>query len=296
MSKTPIYILLALCFMLSSCEKSLDVELPEHEPVLVVNSFFATDRDWEVHVSQSRDILDQSEIKMIDNATVEIWRDSEQVVEVPYFNNGLYRNPLAQPTVAGEWKLKVSAPGFTTVEAADTIPPAIPISSISIDKEQIESFAYEVDFQIHFDDPDAVANFYRLEIFGHYSDGSYFDFGMRSSDPAIRQSNFENNGPFDTDDYVYRPLFNDVLFNGTDYTLDVSLDVWAGGAGQPQLQFFRVYLHSVSEAYYNYIQTIRLQDQARDNPFSEPVFIFQNIENGLGIFAGYSSSQFNISF
>ncbi len=290
------YILLALCFVLSSCEKSLDVELPEHEPLLVVNSFFATDRAWEVHVSQSRDILDRGEIEVIEDAVVEIWQGSEMVTEVPYFNSGLYRNPLAQPTEPGEWKLKVSAPGFTTVEAVDTIPPAIPIRSISTEKRQLGSFSYEVDFEINFDDPNDSDNFYRLEIFGHFSDGSYWDYGMQSNDPAIRQSNFENDGPFDTDNFVYRPLFNDVLFNGSDYTLDVTLDVWIGGAGQPELQFFRVYLHSVSEAYYNYIQTIRLQDRSRDNPFAEPVFIFQNVENGLGIFAGYSSSEFNISF
>ncbi|MEO1434434.1 MAG: DUF4249 family protein, partial [Bacteroidota bacterium] len=46
-------------------------------------------------------------------------------------------------------------------------------------------------------------------------------------------------------------------------------------------------VRSVSEAYYRYQRTLVLFDFNRGDPFAEPVTIFNNVEAGLGNFAGY---------
>ena len=49
-------------------------------------------------------------------------------------------------------------------------------------------------------------------------------------------------------------------------------------------------LRSVTEEYYRYFAGLSRQKQSSDSPFSEPVIIYDNIDGGLGIFAGYNSS------
>ena len=52
---------------------------------------------------------------------------------------------------------------------------------------------------------------------------------------------------------------------------------------------FVIELRTVSEAYYLYHITLSRQVNT-DNPLSEGVVVYDNVENGEGIFAGYSSS------
>ena len=50
----------------------------------------------------------------------------------------------------------------------------------------------------------------------------------------------------------------------------------------------------ISAAYYEYLKTARLHDYTRENPFAEPLSVYSNVENGYGIFAGYSSQTFEL--
>ena len=51
----------------------------------------------------------------------------------------------------------------------------------------------------------------------------------------------------------------------------------------------------ISEAYYQYLKTARLHDDTLANPFAEPLNVYGNVENGYGIFAGYSSRTFELT-
>jgi hypothetical protein len=55
-----------------------------------------------------------------------------------------------------------------------------------------------------------------------------------------------------------------------------------------------VTLRTISEDFYNYKITGSLHDNSSGNPFAQPVNVYKNIENGFGIFAGYSESNFTI--
>ena len=55
-------------------------------------------------------------------------------------------------------------------------------------------------------------------------------------------------------------------------------------------------LRTVTEEYYTYNYTRDLQASVENNPFAQPVQVFDNIENGLGIFAGYSQMEKEVAF
>jgi hypothetical protein len=50
----------------------------------------------------------------------------------------------------------------------------------------------------------------------------------------------------------------------------------------------RVYLFSVSEEYYNYYMQVGLQEKNKGDAFAQPVQVTSNIENGWGVFGGYT--------
>lgn len=51
-------------------------------------------------------------------------------------------------------------------------------------------------------------------------------------------------------------------------------------------------MKKVSEAYFLYKETYALQQSVDGDPFAEPVTVFNNIENGYGIFAGYRTTLY----
>jgi hypothetical protein len=53
-----------------------------------------------------------------------------------------------------------------------------------------------------------------------------------------------------------------------------------------------VELQSISRDYYHYLRTRNLSERTGDNPFGEPIQIFNNIQNGIGILGGYTSSVY----
>jgi hypothetical protein len=63
-----------------------------------------------------------------------------------------------------------------------------------------------------------------------------------------------------------------------------------------EIDSIKVVLYSVSEAYYNYHQSRRLQNQSDGSAIlgAEPVVVYNNIQNGFGIFASKSKDEFSV--
>ena len=138
--------------------------------------------------------------------------------------------------------------------------------------------------------------------------------GLQSDDPLV-------DNPFDR--YVTELLFEDVRFNGQEYELKLYMEQAIGVSGGltfPRLiardfyvlgeevydlqgnvvfgadESFPLYelfalLRTTTKEYYDYTYTRDLQASVESNPFAQPVQVFDNIENGLGIFAGYSQVE-----
>lgn len=59
---------------------------------------------------------------------------------------------------------------------------------------------------------------------------------------------------------------------------------------KPKLITLVMEVNNTEKSYYDYHKSLDLNDDS-DNPFSEPVLIFNNIEGGLGCFAAYNNRQ-----
>jgi hypothetical protein len=188
---------------------------------------------------------------------------------------------------------------------------------------------------IRFADP-PEANFYSLSLLVRgYQIGSTLRNGqpelalfetsgwasIQSDDPIVDK-------PFDT--YRAELLFKDVSFNGREYELKLyirqnprngvgesftdlftkesavlrDIDTVYNGRGEivfrPGTEKITNTLYAVlrttTEEYYRYHYTRDLQASVEKNPFAQPVQVYNNIANGLGIFAGYYQMEKKITF
>ncbi len=131
---------------------------------------------------------------------------------------------------------------------------------------------------------------------------------IKSDDPIVVQV---------FDRYRDEIIFSDVSFNGQSYTLKLyvikssilkyglSLTpfVLAEPAYDTQGNLLRdvgelagistlhILLRTTTKEYYDYFYTRDLQASVENNPFAQPVQVFDNVKGGLGIFAGFSQVE-----
>ena len=209
--------------------------------------------------------------------------------------------------------------------------PQTPVLSATLDTLDVRQGDSSDDSDISYavtillDDP-PEENFYSLSIIFRYD----IFFGIDVNNDSIIElgiEEWEGRGNIQSDNPIvdnvfdrYRSelLFKDVSFNGQQYELKTYLRFEEGSIltaffnnafvleenaydskgniiRQPgdTAGIFTLYavLRTTTEEYYQYNFTSDLQASVESNPFAQPVQVYDNIENGLGIFAGYSQVE-----
>jgi len=297
-----------LVFSFMACETTEKIDdFPLRPSQLVVNCFFSEGNIWEFQVSKSLSVLDNADLKYIDNATIKLFRD-DLLIEtlVDQDPDGWYRTSSNLPEADHKYSIEVSSPDFEKVLLSEDIAPQeVPISDVSIiikdssfqkwiDYEGREYYGGNVEgsFNILFSDPANIENYYSLSVFYldsvyDYEDPSEIQIQKRLLYISSDDSAIEN----DEDSYN-QLLLRDVLFNGQDYQLKVDFNDWNSRKGRE----YYVELTSLQRAGYFYTKSIDDYSRAANDPFAEPVQIFCNIKNGYGIFSGFFTTVFGVSF
>jgi hypothetical protein len=280
--KKILFIISALAF--ASCETVVNIDLPVHERKLVANSMFSPDT-LRVDISHSIGMLDNSDIAMLGNATVEIWKDGIYFVTLPNQGAGVYYLPGVYAQAGSTYTLKTTAPGFDGITASSTVPSAIPISAYSITDSVIVSNGYaEAELSITFNDPSGSANYYELELFSidtFYNSTKQVNIYPKNDESSTVESIFTS------------VLINDELINGNTFTVKVLFDSRELQYLAPPYGYGKMIarLKSVTPEYYLYAKTRHIQSYTGNNPFAEPVRVHSNIEGGFGIFAAYNTFE-----
>lgn len=300
-------LLLVSSSLFVACEK---FTLPEAPTELVVVSSFSADRNVRVFVSETRGILDNDGAitNYVTNAIVklyegDIYKQTLQLQEpkveeneVPYYSSSLF---TPRPNVL--YTIRVSAPGHEEVTATSSVPVQIELQATQVQNvEQVllegGGSRFNFDLRIDFTDPGSEVNFYHIQLTQEYEQYALFEadtvflatynrtIKLSSSDDSNNQIAHVNGGL----------LLNDEPFDGKiiSYTVPVSIEL---GPLEQLGQLF-IDLRSVSEEYYRYFESLsKQQGHTSDSPFEDPIFLFDNVEGGKGVFAGYNSSHDTVS-
>lgn len=271
-----LFLFISVVFGITACQKYIDIYIPDHGRKIVLNCLYSDTALFHIQLSLSKHILDNSHTYMpISGATIEIYQNDTLKELCTEYDVGLYRTQWLRPSAGQKHKIIVRYQD-QIIEAQSYLPEKnakmIFLDSMLIKQEysyslrlkfRIISNALNQYFLIHF--PAAMHN-------GHYSEQTFLYF--QTSDPLLET----NNG--------YAAIFTNESFPGSSRTISVDLDAYAFSGDSTYILYFE--LLTLSKDAYYYLRSVMKQQTASISPFAEPVIVYSNIQNGYGIFGGYT--------
>jgi len=274
---TGLLLIFFIMLLISSCEKYIDMEIPDRGRKVTANCFFTDTGSVVVLLYKSRFILDvYSQFHSVSGASVVLLENGVPVTTLVETEAGIYVSEGFIPSAGAAYTLKVFKDS-EEISASSYIPHTVPF--VLVDTLRVMSeYSENLRFRIRINDPSETDNFYVVTFDHNHNDDHFSYWGnsltMTTIDPYVSFNWI-----------VMGAIFTDDLFNGQNQIVSFDLDIY---------NFYRdttnviIRLWSISRDMYMYLSTYQAQDNASNNPFTEPVMVYNNIENGYGIFAGYS--------
>lgn len=292
----------------SSCEKVIDFDGEETEPIMVMISFPDSGSPWKVRLTESRFFLSNDTIATIKNADVTTEVNGRPTNSlVTYMGNGVY--DLGYTPQAGDsLTLHVSVPDKGTMTAGCRIPSNVSVSDFicAIDTntctevypDTVEHIYGQIDAEFTLNDPDGERNYYMIKVSGFKTTYNYStqtrdtvksNFYLHVDDDLLFDINASDEifdlGITEDPSSGYEVLFSDERINGQSHTIHFRSDLHAVLIGGVYVE-----IYSVSREYYLFRKTLNTANSQDEfaGIISEPVQIYSNVEGGGGVLGGAS--------
>ncbi len=218
------------------------------------------------------------------------------------------------------YRIEVSATGYKTISSECVLPD--PVEILNIDTAySYRSYSNPYDASIYnffviicrltFKDPPDTDNYYRL--FASYQIGNYghdktLPFSLEypvvvekrtmwmlaSEDPLINTGQEGSGNFFEEEISNEYSIFMDELIAGKEYTLSFSLPEMSSfqlDTAYHEFIHYKIELQSITEELYLHLKSASTHKVKEGNFFSEPVLVYSNVRNGLGILGGSSPAS-----
>jgi hypothetical protein len=313
--KNIIYPILLSSLFIVSCdmETVIDLDIPSHEPVLVLNGLLDTDTNAQVVISHSVGAFSTATPSFINDANVLLYKNNQFIDSLlPDLTNLVYVNYIDdnqnvdslvmyyyksdyRPVKDANFRIEVNHSSYTSVSAETYIPNDITIYNIVVDTTSNDE---KIGFTFSFDDNASQQNYYQLQLFSSCTKESINEDGYIEEWNFRGDTRFMSNDPsFPTDipfeGYTFEGdnvVFTDALFNGQQktITLDVISDLKYADCDTIIIQF-----STFSDDTYSYYNS--LGDHSEKGELSifggEVIPVYSNVENGLGVLISTNAQQ-----
>ena len=309
-------IIIVALVLLFSCEKVVELNIPSHQPRLVVNGILDTDSIPSIFVSYSSGAFEQTEISCLLDANVLLYEDGVLLGEMTINPNEVdtfiitednwwnqinsesiyYYQLNTYPLVGSTYSIDVTHNDYSSVSATTSIPENLELVDFNIvdNSNNSETMIYNATFNLTFNDNPSQNNYYRIRLFLHTvgQEDEEVDEFIEKSYPLILYSNdpsLSQGIPWDGYTFSGRTaLFSDDLFNGEQKSISFDMEYKLSGIEYGDSLFLQV--TSFSEDGYKYFNSLERNRDRFISPFgTEPVPVYSNVNNGIGIFAGGNS-------
>ncbi|WP_439182547.1 DUF4249 domain-containing protein [Carboxylicivirga taeanensis] len=303
-----LYILLAL--LLIACEKDIEIELNAQSDKLVMYTFIYPDSTLNFHLSKSQSILSLEDYQHVDKGRFQLFVNDDF--------QGAYILP--SDTIWSSWPEFNFEPGDAvrinayelngdTVKAQTYIPKAVELAAmdtVTIVRDVPDNGIQKMlKVSLRFEDPPGENNYYQVIAVRE-------GWGDRAGEPYFTQETIV----YDKDDAVFtqgeqsgsllpgldfQGLFTDGVIDGKAYTFtlyiptdDLFFDYYED---KIRITF---YLYHHTSDYFSYFRSIILADGYEGFyeglPVFEPVKIYSNVQNGLGLVSGMNFDSDSLVF
>ncbi|MDR0537393.1 MAG: DUF4249 domain-containing protein [Tannerellaceae bacterium] len=305
---------IALIFAVISCEKDIEFNGSESSPKPVLNAFLSSGETVGIRLTESRFFLYPAvdePFKPITDATVHLRNEAGQTIPLAHTGNGYYSTDY-RPASNTRLNILATFPtGMADIESTTDIP-APPLllpthDSLSI---LIDTFIYnfstipaQINFKcenmnLSFIDPVQTTDYYRLllTLRRTNSNGTITHSNIQFGSSDIVFGTKEDEILEETDKNRYK-VFSDEIINGKEHTINLhwnymTLLAESDSFGSSTYDLI-VELQHITKDCYLYFKSLGAAQNPGDfgNLISEPVQVYTNVTNGIGIFAAYTSTK-----
>ena len=279
-------ICLIVLLLISSCEKDFNINTGNTGKEVVINSLWNDGGPMYVYLSQPYPVgAPNNNITSIADARIDLYEDSvfkETLHYVPSDTQALFGAYLSNliPQQGKSYAIKTYEPKYLNAIATDQVPIQAQLITSALEQYADSGINPTGKMYMVFRDNPAVQNYYRINAWA-YGKMWYIN---NTGDTAYQYQTYAitpypisavNDTVRDGDFF----LFSDRGFNGQEKNLELAF------SPVDRHNFINltlsVELHTVSYAHYQYFKTLNLY---RNSGSDEPVYIYNNINNGLGAF------------
>lgn len=292
----PIAVCMGFSMLLASCAEDALVSYEHFAPKLVVHGQFSPDTTFRFSIASTKTPVDGGAYHIPEHLVVSLVDLTTGSVVNLTQEGGVFTS-TAQPSLGRAYKLFVNAQGYPAVEAQTVIPYAVGLRGGEI-------------LNLHFEKSDLTPGkmnlLYDLKLdfvpHGH----PYFHFRFIQStrinvgtvtEPDFQQRLYLINPSIPDRDAFYihheSGVLVDVMRTGTRETLQFSFVDYTLGDFE-ELGNLYIEVRTVTEDYYLYYSSLARQLISRDDPFAEPIPVFNNVIGGSGNFSAYSRIVYQI--
>lgn len=258
-----IYLVAVFIFIITGCEKVIDVDLSASAPAFVIEGNLNKKTGMaDVFISKTVNYFGSSTSNPVTGAIISVENSSGVKFKLSEIKTGQYKSQIISTKDGEVYKLNVEV-GGKKVEAISRLNPAVPIDSVTYIYEKGFAFIEEGYYiTLHFKDPPGIENYYRVKVF--------------------------KNGNYKNDDSNLI-IFDDRLLDGNNIKIGLPRRVFEIG------QKATVELISLDAGAFEFYKTFR--ELLNVNPGSSaPSNPTTNFSNGaLGYFSAWSSNQLTIT-
>ncbi len=283
-SKNQTLLLTCVMFIMAGCYEKVDWEFPAFGSKPVINSIMVAGSPVRVHVSLAVAYRAEESV-IVEDAEVRLYVDGEYAETLVYQEEGYYQSQLAAET-GKEYVCEVHLDGFPVVRGSVIIPKPAGILDIEYihiagtDEEGIVYPALNITFE---NNPDIFTCYeviiYTYRNYGRVGQRYHRAWVINYTDPVLL-----NEG-------LPITVFSNEIIEDDSYTMTIN---YATGRMNHDYIPFRVEFRTVCQNYYNYARQLHLYEYYSEEPFFTggvltPFTLYSNVENGYGVFAGFSS-------
>lgn len=286
--KTKLFTSIILLFSIISCEKDLKTDIPI-TPKLCFNCILNPDSLIRGSLSLSQSISEDSTFRKVDHAVIELRKDGQMIGTMQNSESGIYSLDI-KPSSGSLYEIRINAEGFSTLTAS-TVVPQKPSVNYKLDNPEYQDhgayssyYIYRITYAI---DDESGPNRYwlyktRLQYTAWITVLYYYDVNSSLIDNFNKVTDAVDKLGYH---YAYFLRINDTGLDGKTLTFSDKM-----------INKENIYLMDVDVNYDKYLKSTIKQDLNNSESllFNEPVQIYSNIENGLGIFGSAAITGFKL--
>ncbi len=283
--------------LLGACAEDAFVSYDHIKPKIVVQGQLSPDTTFKISITSSLSPVDDGEYIIPEDMAISLINLSTGSVVNLYRENGLFVAPQSYPTAGHSYKLFIVAPGYQSIEAQTFIPQAVELENGRILNLRVEESEVT---------PDKMNVIYDLMLDFKPHNHQYFHFSFvqtttinvgTTNNPDMQERAYFINPQFPDEDGYYQHHETGVLIDafktGASSSLSFSFVDYTLGDIE-ELGNLLIEVRSVTPEYYDYFTSLTRQLISRDDPFAEPIPVFNNIKGGLGNLSGYNRLVYQI--